>query len=61
MARFINLIKSICDAVKRKTSEFTDWTLGYVPESIKKPISEKVKAFKQQVSDIFKKRHPHSF
>ena len=41
--------------MRKKTNEFADWILGYVPESIKKPINERVEALKQQVSDIFKK------
>ena len=44
--------KSIYDDVKKKTREFADWILDYVPESIKKPINKRVEALKQQVSDI---------
>ena len=55
------MAKSVYDNVRKKTSKFADWILGYVQESIKKPISQKVEALKQQVSDIFKEWHPHSF
>ena len=41
------------DVVKKKISEFADWILGFVQEFIKKPVSEKIEALKQQVSDIF--------
>ena len=30
------------DAVCKKTKEFADWILGYVPQSVKKPTNEKV-------------------
>ena len=43
------------DAVRKKTNEFADWMLGYVPQSVKKPNSERVETLKQQVSDIFKR------
>ena len=56
-----SMAKSVYDNVRKKTSKFADWILGYVQESIKKPISQKVEALKQQVSDIFKEWHPHSF
>ena len=45
------MAKSICDAVRKKTNEFADWMLGFVPESIKKPINKRVEALKQQVSE----------
>ena len=56
-----SMVKSIYDGVRKKTNEFADWILGYVPESIKKPINESVEALKQQVSDIFLKCYPQSF
>ena len=61
MAQFINVIKSIYDDVKKTTSKFADWILGHVPESYKKLISEKVEAQEQQLEDIFKEWHRHSF
>ena len=56
-----SIAKNIYDAVRKKTSEFADWILRYVPQSIKKPANERVEALKQQVSDIFKKWYPQSF
>jgi len=47
--------KCIYDDVKKKTREFADWMLDYVPESTKKPINKGVEALKQQVSDIFRR------
>ena len=47
--------------MKKTTSKFADWILGYVPEFYKKSINEKVEAQEQQLEDIFKEWHPHSF
>jgi len=43
-----SMAKSIYDAVRKKTNEFADWTLGYVPQCVKKPINERVEKLKQQ-------------
>jgi len=56
-----SMAKSIYDAVKKKTNEFADWMLGYVPQSVKKPINERVETLKQQVSDIFKRWYTDRF
>jgi len=53
-----SMAKCIYDAVRKKTNEFADWMLGYVPESIKKPINKRVESLKQQVSDIFRRCYP---
>ena len=54
-----SMAKNVYGAVRKKMNAFADWILGYVPESIKKPINEGVEALKQQVSDIFKRCYPH--
>jgi len=53
-----SMAKCIYDDVKKKTREFADCILDYVTESIKKPINKRVKALKQQVSDIFRRCYP---
>ena len=45
---------SIYHVVRKKTNEFAGWILGYVPQSVKKPINEKVEKVNQQVSDTLK-------
>ena len=37
-----SLVKNAYDVVRKKMNAFADWILGYVPESIKKPINEGV-------------------
>ena len=41
------MAKSVYDAVRKKTNEFADWILGYVPQSVKKPINERVEKLKK--------------
>jgi len=55
------MVKSTYDAVRKKTNEFADWILGYVPQSVKKPINEKVEKMEKQASDIFKRWHTERF
>jgi len=42
-----SMAKSVYDAVRKKTNEFADWILGYVPQSVKKPINERVEKLKK--------------
>ena len=56
-----SMAKSVYDAVRKKTNEFSDYILGHVPELIKKPINEKIEALKQLVFDFYKKGHSQSF
>ena len=43
-----SMAKNVYDAVRKKTNEFADWILRYVPESIEKPVNEKIETLKQQ-------------
>lgn len=39
--------------IRAETNRFADWLVGYVPESIKKEVNQKVEALKSHVNSIF--------
>jgi len=43
-----SMAKSTFDAMRKKTNEFADWILSYVPQSVKKPINNKVEKLKNR-------------
>ena len=49
----------ILNKVTSHMKSFADWLISYVPESIKKPVNEKLEALKSTVSNLFGKTKPN--
>ena len=46
---------SVEDKIKQELRKFNDWIVSFIPEPIKKTVSDKMKALKDKISSIYSK------